>query len=397
VGKLRKIAPRSSRGPSRICDVPGMLIRFPVEAQAAMILTYKYRLKGKRAARQLRRFAYLTNQVWNYCAATQRAVQRARRDGLSPRWPSQYDLQRLTAGTSRELGLHAQTIQGVCEQFVRSRDQHKKCPRFRRSGGSRRSLGWVPFQQQSRQVTPGAVTYLGNTYRLFGAKRRPLPDVARGGAFVEDARGRWWVCLHVEVADLPQAPDVAVGIDLGLRDLATLSTGDKVEAPRSYRRWEEKLAVSQRANNRTRVRAIHARIKNCRRDHIHKWTARVAREFRTILVGDVSSSQLARTKMAKSVLDAGWSSARNTLRYKASRHGGTYREVDERFTTQICSSCGALPPERPRGIAGLGVRVWECSACGEIHDRDVNAARNILALGLSAQPPAVESRVAHGR
>jgi hypothetical protein len=105
-----------------------------------MILTYKYRLKGKRAARQLRRFAYLTNQVWNYCVATQRRVQRARRDGLSPRWPSQYDLQRLTAGTSRDLGLHAQTINGICEQFVKSRDQHKKCPRGFDSRSLRKTL-----------------------------------------------------------------------------------------------------------------------------------------------------------------------------------------------------------------------------------------------------------------
>ncbi len=103
--------------------------------------------------------------------------------------------------------------------------------------------------------------------------------------------------------------------------------------------------------------------------------------------------------MAKSVLDAGWSTSRSALRYKASRHGGTFREVDEvsTFTTQTCSTTGILPPERPRGIAGLGVREWRCSACGEIHDRDVNAARNILALGLSAQPPAMESRAAYGR
>jgi transposase len=103
--------------------------------------------------------------------------------------------------------------------------------------------------------------------------------------------------------------------------------------------------------------------------------------------------------MAKSVYDAGWSTSRNTLRYKASRHGGTFREVDEvsTFTTQTCSTTGMLPPERPRGIAGLGLREWRCSACGEIHDRDVNAARNILALGLSAQPLVEESRVAYGR
>lgn len=227
----------------------------------------------------------------------------------------------------------------------------------------------------------------------------PLPNTARGGCFVDDARGQWWVCFHVEVGARPPAPDVAVGIDLGLATLATLSTGEKIEAPRTYRRYEDKLRVAQRANNRDRVRALHARIANARRDHMRRATARIARSFRHIFVGDVSSSRLARTPMGKSVHDAGWSTFRNSLRYKARRHGGTFREVDEvsTFTTQTCSTTGTLPPERPRGIAGLGMREWACSACGEIHDRDVNAAQNILALGLSAQPLAEESRAAHGR
>jgi len=244
------------------------------------------------------------------------------------------------------------------------------------------------------------VTYLGNTYRFFGAKRRPLPKTAKGGCFVEDARGRWWVCFHVEIADdLPMAPDVGVGIDLGLHTLATLSTGDKIEAPRHYRKLEDKLAIAQRAGNKDRARAINAKIKNQRLDHAHKWTTKAANAFRRIFVGNVSSSQLAKTKMAKSVLDAGWSTSRNFLRYKASRHGGVFREVEEAktLTTQTCSTTGLIPPESPIGIAGLGIREWDCSACGEIHDRDVNAARNILKLGLSAQPLVEESRVAHGR
>jgi transposase len=159
--------------------------------------------------------------------------------------PRFYDLKKLASGTSKDLNLHAQTIQNVCEQFTKSRDLHKKCPRFRRSGGSRRSLGWIPFQEQSRQITAGSVTYLGNTYRFFGAKKRPLPETAKGGCFVEDACGRWWVCFHVEVEALPQAPDVAVGIDLGLRTLATLSTGEKIEGLRTYRFYEEKRCCAE--------------------------------------------------------------------------------------------------------------------------------------------------------
>lgn len=361
------------------------------------LVTYKYRLKGKRCARQLRRAAWAVNQVWNFCAQTQRQAQRQWRGGLSTRWPSYFTLTNLAVGCSKELGLFSDSINAVCKQFVSSRDGHRRCPSFRSSGGSRRSLGWVPFRRMGRNVTANSITYVGNTFRFFGAKKRPLVGDARSGCFVEDARGQWWVCFQVEVEQLAAAPAGAVGIDLGLNTLATLSTGERIEAPRHYRALESKLATAQRAHKRDRAKAISAKIVNCRRDHAHKWTTSVARRFRQIFVGNVSSSKLARTRMAKSVLDASWSASRNLLRYKASRHGGTYREVDESFTTQICSSTGIIPEERPRGTAGLGIREWECSACGEIHDRDVNAARNILTFGLSAEPLAEGSRVAHGR
>jgi putative transposase len=373
-----------------------------------MILTYKYCLKGKRATRQLRRYAWAVNQVWNFCVQTQRKIQRAWKDGLSPKWPSVYDLNALVVGTSKELGLHAQTIQAVCKQFVKSRDTHKKCPKFRKSSGSKRSLGWVPFQEQSRQTSAGSVTYLGNTYRFFGAKRRPLPDTAKGGCFVEDARGKWWVCFHVEVDQLPQVPARAVGIDLGLKTLATLSTNKKIEAPRYYRKLENKLATAQRANNHDLAKAINAKIKNRRRDHMHKWTTWVANNYCLIFVGDVSSSRLAKTNLAKSIYDAGWYASKQALDYKARRRQGIFEEVSERFTTQTCSACGMTPESSPKGIAGLGIREWVCSECGTSHDRDVNSAQNILNLGLSAlskrqlvdlakichQPPVEGSRVA---
>jgi len=362
-----------------------------------MTLTYKYRLKGKRAARTLRRYAFAVNQVWNFCTATQRQTQRRWREGVVTKWKSFYDLKTLTGGASKDLGIHAQTVQNVCEQFTKSRDRRKRCPRFRHSGGARRSLGWVPFQQQSRQFTSSSVIYLGREYRFFGAKHRPLPPTATGGCFVEDALGHWWVCFYVKLAQDNSAGTGTIGIDLGLRTLVTTSTGEKIEAPQYFRREEEKLAVAQRAGNKRRSKALYAKIANARRDHLHKASARLVRKNSFIAVGNINASKLAKTRMAKSVFDAGWSTFRDMLRYKASRHGATYLEVDESFTTQTCSSCGALPPERPIGIAGLGIRVWRCSACGVSHDRDVNAARNILALGLSAQPRGDESRVAYGR
>jgi transposase len=104
----------------------------------------------------------------------------------------------------------------------------------------------------------------------------------------------------------------------------------------------------------------------------------------------VSAAKLAKTRMAKSVLDAGWTTFRNQLRYKASRHGARYIETDERWTSQTCSCCGVIPDSSPKGMGALGVRHWECSDCGATHDRDVNAALNILRVGRERPPPAVE-------
>jgi putative transposase len=168
-----------------------------------MILTYKYRLKGGNAKPILRRMAWATNTVWNFAVETQRKVQTIYKQGLPKKWPSHFDLQKLTAGTSKELGAHAQSVQSICEQFAKSRDQHKKCSKFRSSSGPKRSLGWVPFQNQSRQVEDNSITYLGHRFRFFGAKRRPLPSNAKGGCFAEDSRGRWYVCFQVEVGNLP--------------------------------------------------------------------------------------------------------------------------------------------------------------------------------------------------
>ena len=341
-----------------------------------MILTYKYRIKDRSAKKRLRRHAVALNQVWNYCVETQRECESKYQAGAPKRcWPTHFDLQKLTAGSSKLLDTHAGAITEICRVFSEARDKRKRAPRFRTSSGPKRNLGWVPFRVCDRQLDGNAIRFLGKTYRWFGDKRRPLPEIVKGGSFVEDAQGKWWVCFHVEVAaDLPTG-NGEVGIDLGLKTLAALSDGTKIENLRHVRTWAQKLARAQRSGNKRRMKAIHARIANARRDHLHKVSARVCASNALIAIGNVNSSRLAKTRMAKSVFDAGWSAFRNMLRYKASRHGARYVEVDEKFTTQTCSSCGTLPPERPRGIAGLGIRAWDCSACGASHDRDVNAVK----------------------
>jgi IS605 OrfB family transposase len=181
-----------------------------------------------------------------------------------------------------------------------------------------------------------------------------------------------------------------VGIDLGLKDFATLSNGEKIQAPVLYRDAQAALAIAQRARKSRRVRAIQAKTAHRRSDFLHKLSTRIVREFDLIAVGDGSAAGLAKTNLAKSVLDAGWSSFRNQLTYKAVKHGAWLEKVNESFTTQTCSDCGARPDSRPRGIAGLGIRQWVCNECGGLHDRDVNAAKNILSklvAGLGHETP----------
>ncbi len=358
-----------------------------------MILTYRYRLKDRHARKRLAAFARSVNQVWNWCVSQQRDTEERYRAGAkSRRWASSFTLAANCKGVGRELGIHQQTVQNVCEQFVASRTQRKRAPRFRASAGPKRALGWVPFQKQSRKLDGNKISYLDAQFRWFGSARRPLPPTVKGGEFVEDAQGRWWVCFRVEVADAMTIPSGEVGIDLGLKTLATLSDGGKIDATQPYRNFSNILAIAQRSRNRRRIRAIHTKIANVRKDHLHKATCRIARENGLIAVGNVSSSRLAKTRMAKSVLDAGWGMFRWQLRYKASRHGAVYLDIDERFTTQMCSCCGVIPDSSPKGMGALGMRDWKCSNCGASHDRDVNAAQNILNLGRSAAPRVDESR-----
>ena len=334
-----------------------------------MVLTYRYRIKDATSGRHLKRQARAVNRVWNYCGEVHNAARRHNK-----RWPSGFDLINLTSGSSKLLGLHSDTVQAVCKQFAISRDASGKRPRWR----GRKSLGWIPFQApRAIRLQGDAVIFLGQRYRLWLS--RPVDGRVLCGSFGEDARGRWSLNLQVEVPEDREHGTGEVGIDLGLKSLVTLSTGQKIEAPRLYRKHERALGIAQRAGRKLRVRPIHAKIANCRKHFLHELSKRLVRENRRICIGNVNSRGLARTSLAKSVLDAGWSQLRSQLHYKATRHGAEYIEVDERFSTQVCSECGARGG--PQGREGLVVREWSCGGCGARHDRDINSAINLLVSG----------------
>ena len=322
-----------------------------------MILVYRYRVKSLNGL--LNKQSRAVNFVWNFCNDRQKDALRFGR-----RWHTGFDLNKLTTGSSKELGLHSGTVNAVCEQYAKSRSQ-KKRPFLRYRG--KKSLGWVPLKGRELKREGNAFRFAGNTFRVFNSRALPEGKIKDGTNFSRDSRGNWFLNIVIDVdvvAPDARAPVRGVGIDLGLKDFATLSTGEKIQAQHIYRGAQQALAVAQRANKKKRVKAIHAQIANRRNDFHHKLSTRIVREFDYIAVGNVNAAGLAKTSMAKSVLDAGWSSFRTQLAYKAVKHGAWFEEVNEAFSTQTCSDCGSMPDSRPKGIAGLGIRSWICSVCG---------------------------------
>ena len=337
--------------------------------------TLQLRIKDKHAKAMLA-MARDVNQVWNFCNETQfRSLKRYCNKPNT--WLSGFDLQKFTNGFSKCEGvtIGSATQQQVCEEFATRIRQFKRQRlnwRVSDRKSPKYSLGWVPFKARAVTYRNGQVRFNGMTIGLwdsYGLSKYTL----KAGSFNEDSRGRWYlnVAVRIEVEEkrVPEGSSV-VGIDLGLKALATYSHGHTFEPRRCYREAQAALGIAQRARKMKRVRAIHACIANQRNA--------------AIFVGNVNASALAKTSMAKSVLDAAWTTFRSQLQYKAMRQGVVFAEVNEAFSTQTCSCCGVNPPSSPKGRAGLGIRQWTCSSCGAIHDRDVNAARNIARLGLQA-------------
>ncbi|ASJ70719.1 hypothetical protein IMCC3135_03030 [Granulosicoccus antarcticus IMCC3135] len=341
--------------------------------KSTCIKVLKVRVKDRHAP-LLRSMATEVNQVWNYCNDLSDRMIRER-----GRWMSGFDFSAYTAGASKQFEhIGSSTIQEIAEHYASKRFSAKRRKlRWRKSFGDKRSLGWVPFKARAAHWKHGQVFFAGSHFKVwdsFGLANYKF----RAGCFTEDARGRWYFCICVSVdRTCPKGQD-SIGIDLGLKTVATCSDGTVLEG-RWYRHLEGKLAKAQRARRKRRTRAIHAKIRNRRADALHKFSRHLVNRCGEIYVGDVSSSKLTKTTMAKSVLDASWASFKTMLDYKSQQAGIVYREINEAYTTRACSECGGLCG--PQGIRALSVRDWQCVECGVQHDRDVNAARNILRLG----------------
>lgn len=223
---------------------------------------------------------------------------------------------------------------------------------------------------------------------------RPLEGTLKSATVKQDATGAWYVSLvvHFELLDTPLSPpesERTVGVDLGLKDLAVLSNGERVPAPKHYRRAERKLKRLQRrlsrcqqgSKKREKVRRLvarqHQRVANQRKNHLHKLSSTLVRGYSAVILEDLNVKGLSRTKASKSVYDAGWAMLRFQLTYKARWQRKHLVTIGRFFpSSRLCPSCGCINSE-----LRLAEREWTCG-CGVTHDRDLNAARNIRIEGL---------------
>lgn len=256
---------------------------------------------------------------------------------------------------------------------------------------------------QSAEYTTSAFKWDGRALKLAKMDAplairwsRTIPKAAKVTTVTvsKDAAGRYFVSLLCDdvVAKKP-ASNGKVGVDLGLTHFAILSTGEKIAAPNTFRKYEAKLAKLQRrlakkqkgsknrAKARLKVARLHAKIADARRDFLHKLSTRLINENQVIAIESLSVSNMQKNRcLSKSISDASWSEFVRQLEYKARWYGRELIGIDRWYpSSKRCSDCGYTMPKMP-----LSVREWVCPECGSIHDRDINAARNVLAAGLAA-------------
>lgn len=334
------------------------------------ITTYQYRLKNgnKRQRKALREMARSVNYTWNYANETSQLAWKRDR-----KWLKSAEVDKLIKGSSKLLGLHSQTIQAVVQEHAKKRNTHSKCKLRWRS--KKKNTDWIPFKASGVKVVGDTVKYQGVTFRFWKSREFPEGATLQTGSFSQDARGRWYVNFNLKVYGLEEHDgEDETGIDLGLKDQATCSDGTKHSRENLTKKYEDKLAMAQRANKKGLVRTIHAKIANSRMDWHQKETTKIVKRSKRIAVGILNILGLMQTTMAKSVADAAWGLFTTMLLYKAVSHGIELEGASEAYTTQTCHVC----EERtgPKGVRDLGVREWECP-CGAKQDRDVNAALNI--------------------
>jgi len=303
-------------------------------------------------------------------------------------WKKQEDLDFLNEVSSVPLQQGLRHLQTAFTNFFAGR---AKYPNFKKKANG----GNAEFTKSAFKWKDGKVFLAKCLQPLDIRWSRQLPEGAEPSTITVklSPSGRWTVSLlvDIEIETLPESPH-QIGLDLGITSLLALSNGEKIANPKTFKVKRRKLRKAQKAlsrkvkgsNNRHKARLkvakVHAEISDTRNDFLHKLTTQLVRENQTIAVEDLAVKNMVKNhKLALSISDASWGELVRQLEYKCGWYGRTFINIDRWFpSSKRCGHCGHIVDKLP-----LDIREWTCPKCSTYHDRDVNAARNILAAGLA--------------
>ncbi|MBV9389983.1 MAG: transposase [Chroococcidiopsidaceae cyanobacterium CP_BM_ER_R8_30] len=307
---------------------------------------------------------------------------------LLTEWKKQEDLQFLNEVSCVPLQQGLRHLQKAFSNFYAGR---AKYPTFKK----KRNGGSAEFTKSAFKWRNGQVFLAKCSEALPICWSRELPYGAEPSTITVklSPAGRWSVSLLVdtEIEQLPESPNI-VGVDLGVTSLVALSTGEKIANPKGFnakrrklKKVQTSLSRKQKGSNnrqkaRLRVAKVHQEISDARLDFLHKLTTQLVRENQTIAVEDLAVKNMVKNrKLALSISDASWGELVRQLEYKCDWYGRNLVKIDRWFpSSKRCGECGHIVEKLP-----LNIREWDCPSCGIHHDRDLNAANNILAAGLA--------------
>jgi transposase len=295
---------------------------------------------------------------------------------------SKFDLKNMLSGHNKRLNIPSHTIQETITQAHISWDRcFKKIAKKPKLKSVHNKLRSIPFPDliPSNRIKENKIRVpIIGWIRYYKQK---LPDGKIKCARIIKRASGWYLILTIDAVHKFKVKKnkKKVGIDTGLKTLATLSDGTKFDNKKNFVKSQRRLAQAQRGRDWKLVGRLNERIKNRRKDWNHKVSRKIVEDYSEIYITKDNLRNQAKI-FGKSVNDAGIAQLRNFIICKGELHNRKVKLVDSKYTTMICSNCGAK--DGPKGLDGLAVRDWECSSCGEQHDRDINAAKVILNLGL---------------
>lgn len=334
-----------------------------------IVRTLKLRLKRHQEDK-------LNGWLWNLTGVYNWACRKIDQDSKDNRYHSEFDLQKMLFGHSEKMGIPCHTLRGVASRAHTAWTRYfKKISGRPKLKGVRNKLRSIPFTDPIKKPKNNSIRLVGIGNVRF--VKQALPDAKiKCGAIVKKRSG-WYLFLFLDCDHkFPVRPTTEkIGIDFGFSSLLTLSNGEKIENPRELRKGERRLSQAIRGSKHNQSSRIFERQANRRRDRNHKISRLLVHRFQAIYYGADNLAALTK-RFSKSIAEAGHGQLIRYLTYKCRTGGRELVPINSKFTTKTCSSC--LVQSGPTGLSKLEVRNWECASCGKAHDRDINAAVNIL-------------------